>query len=242
MLLLRKLAPAAALATLALSATPAFADAITLSSGNLNQAFTVNYNGFVDSTGTPVNGLASVAIFTLTGISTDANGNTSYMFDYSMSNTSSSPITASTISNFGFDVDPAILGASSTGAFSYSTLNSTYPNGIGSIDVCFKAQFSNSCSNGGGVTMGNTGTGTMTLSFTGAVSSITMSNFYDRYQAISGAGSTSSASGAGTLSSTSGGTTVPEPGMLGLLGGALIVTGLLRRRRTAKVTTRVVYA
>jgi hypothetical protein len=77
--------------------------------------------------------------------------------------------------------------------------------------------------------MGSTGTGTFTLSFSQPVSAITLSDFFVRYQSISGAGSVTSASGSGTL--TSSGTPVPEPGMLGLLGGALIATALLRRRR-----------
>ena len=76
----------------------------------------------------------------------------------------------------------------------------------------------------------NTGTGTFTLTFSQPVTSLTLSDFYVRYQSISGAGNVTSASGSGTQSS-SGGTSVPEPGMLGLLGGALIATALLRRRR-----------
>jgi hypothetical protein len=91
------------------------------------------------------------------------------------------------------------------------------------------------------LTDGQTGTGTFTLSFANAVSPITLGDFYVRYQSVSGAGHITSASGNGTLtSSTSGGSTsggstggtpVSEPGMLGLLGGALLALGLAGRRR-----------
>lgn len=220
----QKLLPAAA-AVLAFTATPALADAITFDSSDIGTAYTLNYNGFADST--TVNGLTASTTFTLASIS----GNT-YTFNYSVTNTSSAPITDSRVSSFAFNTDPTISGASSTGAFSYTTLNGSYPNGIGSVDVCFKDASTGACSGGGsgGLTQGQTGTGTFTLTFSQPVSSLTLSDFYVRYQSISGAGNVTSASGSGTQSS-SGGTPVPEPGMLGLLGGALVATALLRRRR-----------
>lgn len=220
----QKLLPAAA-AVLAFTATPALADAITFDSSDIGTAYTLNYNGFSDST--TISGLTASTTFTLASIS----GNT-YTFNYSVTNTSSAPITDSRISSFAFNTDPTISGASSTGAFSYTTLNGSYPNGIGGVDVCFKDASTGACSGGGsgGLTLGQTGTGTFSLTFSQPVSSLTLSDFYVRYQSISGAGNITSASGAGTQSS-SGGTSVPEPGMLGLLGGALMATALLRRRR-----------
>ena len=232
----------AALTGLGLSASPALADAITLNASSIGTPYTLAYNGF--SGGTAISGLTGSTTFTLAGIS----GN-SYTFNYSVANTSSTPITGSRISSFAFNTDPNITSASSTGAFSYTTLNSTYPNGIGSVDVCFKDAQTGSCAGGGGggLTMGQTGTGSFTLSFSQPISSLTLSDFYLRYQSISGAGNITSASGAGTLSSTStstststssGGTSVPEPGMLGLMSVALIGTALLHRRRyPARVAT-----
>jgi hypothetical protein len=220
----QKLLPAAA-AILAFTATPALADAITFDSSDVGTAYTLNYNGFTDA-GT-ISGLTASTTFTLTGIS----GNT-YTFNYSVANTSGSPIDASRISSFAFNSNPDITSATSTGAFSYTTLNGSYPNGIGSVEVCFKDASTGACSGGGsgGLNIGQTGTGTFALTFSQPVSSLTLSDFYVRYQSISGAGDITSASGSGTQSS-SGGTPVPEPGMLGLLGGALIATALLRRRR-----------
>lgn len=224
MLNVKKLVPLAAFA-LAFTATPALADAITFDSSDVGTAYTLNYDGFSD--GTTVGGLTAQTTFTLTGIS----GST-YSFNYAVTNNSSSPITGSRVSSFAFDTNPDITSASSTGAFAFTTVGGSYPNGIGSVDVCFKDASTGSCAGGGsgGLTIGESGTGTFTLSFAQPVSSVTLSDFFVRYQSITGAGNVTSASGAGTQSS-SGGTQVPEPGMLGLLGGALIAAALLRRRR-----------
>ncbi len=151
-----------------------------------------------------------------------------------MANTSSAPITGSRVSGFAFDTNPNITSAASTGSFGYTTIGGTYPNGIGSVDVCFKDAATGACAGGGsgGLDLGASGAGTFTLTFAQPVSEVTLSDFYVRYQSISGAGNITSATGSGTqTSSTTGGTEVPEPGMLGLLGGALIATALLRRRR-----------
>lgn len=236
MSVLKKILPLTAFAGLALMATPALADAITLGAPQTGQAYTLDYNGFSGST--TINGLTASTVFTLTGI----NGNT-YNFDYSVTNNSSAPITDSRISSFAFNTDPNITSASSTGAFSFTTLNSNYPNAIGTVDVCFKDAQTGSCAGGGGggLTIGQTGTGTFALTFSQPVSALTLSDFFVRYQSIVGAGNITSASGSGTLTSTStstGGTSVPEPGMLGLFGAALIATALVRRRRETVGTLR----
>ncbi len=236
-----KLLPALA-ASLMFTATPAMADAISLGSGDIGKSFTFNFNGFADSM--EIANLTSTATFTLTGATS-----TSYTFNYSLSNTTSSPLT-SRVSSFGFNTDPNISSASSTGAFSYTTLNSSYPNGIGAIDVCFKDAKTGSCAGGGsgGLLTGATGTGSLILNFSQPLTSLTLSDFFVRYQSITGAGNVTSASGAGTLTSTggstssgstsggstsSGGTSVPEPGMVGLMGGALLLLAMRSRRRRA---------
>lgn len=215
------------------AAVPAMAEPITFSSANVGQTYTLNYDGFVDGTTNTISGLTASTSFTLTSI----NGS-DYTFSYAVSNTSSAPITDSRVSSFAFNTDPTISSATSTGAFSYTTLSSNYPNQIGTVDVCFKDAKTGSCSGGGsgGLTIGQSGSGTFTLSFSQPISSLTLSDFFVRYQAIAGTNNPpGSASGQGTLTSTggstSGGTPVPEPGMIGLFGAGLVGLALLRRRR-----------
>lgn len=232
----RKAFAAAILASAAFAASPALADAITFDSSAIGVDYTLNYDGF--SGGTTIDGLTGSTTFSLASIS----GNT-YTFNYSVANTSSAPITDSRISSFAFNTDPNISSATSTGAFSYTTLNSSYPNAIGSVDVCFKDAATGSCAGGGsgGLTIGQTGTGTFSLTFSQPISALTLSDFYIRYQSIAGAGNVTSASGSGTLSSTSGGTQVPEPGMLGLMGMTLIAGAAMQRRRQQRVRLEVAY-
>ena len=207
--------------------TPAMATPITLDSGDVGQSFTLQYDGFSD--GNTIGGLGAEATFTLTDVTAN-----SYTFDYSLTNTTDSGLT-SRVSSFSFNTDPDISGATSTGDFGYVVTDSNYPNGIGTVDVCFKGGSSNSCAgNQGGVTEGNTGTGSLTLTFADMVDSVSLSDFFVRYQSITGAGNVTSASGKVTTTSTgstTGGTPVPEPGMLGLFGAGLLGLGLLRRRR-----------
>ena len=223
-----KTLPLVAAAGLAFAATPALADPITLDPSSVGQSYTFNYNGFSD--GTTINGLTASTTFTLT--STTAN---SYTFSYSVANTTSDPLT-SRISSFAFNTDPTISSATSTGAFSYTTLDSNYPNGIGNVDVCFKDAATGSCAGGGGggLTTSESGAGSFTLNFSSPISSLTLSDFFVRYQSITGAGNVTSANGAGTMTST-GGTSVPEPGVLGMMLGGIAAIALLRRRRRPAV-------
>lgn len=233
MLSFRKIAPALAFAA-AFSASPALADAIVFDGTDVGTNYTINYDGNV--AGATVAGLTGTTIFTLTAIS----GNT-YSFNYSVTNTSTAPLTDARISSFAFNVDPSITSASSTGAFAFSTLNSSYPNGVGAVDVCFKDAATGACSGGGGggLGMGQTGTGTFTLSFAQPITSATLSSFFLRYQSISGAGfNGTSGTGSGTVTTTStstGGTPVPEPGMLGLMAATLILGAGVHRRRRREV-------
>ncbi len=226
--MLRKIPTIGSIASLAFAA-PAFAGPITIGSGDIGSSYTINFDGFSGSSSNTINGLTSSLTLSLDSVTSN-----SYTFLYDLANTTSNGLT-STVSSFAFNTDPQISSASSTGDFSYVTLGSTYPNQIGSVDVCFKAGRSNSCSNGGGVTTGNTGTGSFTLNFANAVNSITLSDFFVRYQAITGAGNVTSASGqqVTSTSTSSGGTPVPEPGMLDLFGLALGGLFYARRRKHA---------
>jgi len=225
----RTLFAGAAALTSIMMATPALADPITLDASQVGTSFTVNYNGFVDGDQV-VDGLGGSAVFTLTG----ATGN-SYTFDYAVTNETDGGL-GSRISSFAFNTNPDIDSASSTGTFDSALLSSNYPNQIGTVDVCFKGGGSNSCAgNSGGVTTGNTGTGSLTLGFNDPISSLTLDDFFVRYQSITGAGNITSASGQGTVTSStstsSGGTPVPEPGMLVMFGIGVAGVAFARRRR-----------
>lgn len=222
-------------------ASPALADSMLFNASDIGKSITLDYNGYSGNGGASIDGLTGSTTFTLTGVS----GN-DFTFDYAVANTTSAPVTDSRISSFAFNTDPTISGASSTGAYSYTQLNSNYPNGIGTVDVCFKDASTGACAGGGsgGLTAGQSGTGAFTLSFASPVSALTLSDFYVRYQSITGVAGITSASGAGTITSTTsggstGGTPVPEPGMLGLFGAGIVGLALARRRRQ---TVRVQFA
>ena len=214
----------------AVFASPALAEPILLDASNVGESFTINYDGFSD--GTTIDNLTASTTFTLTGATDDT-----YSFDYIVNNTTDGGV-GSRISSFAFNTDPNITDASSTGNYDFAVTDSKFPNGIGSVDVCFKGGDSKSCAgNRGGVTTGETGTGTLTLSFDGPISSLTLDDFFVRYQSVTGVDWISSANGQQVSSSTSGGSTtsggtpVPGPGMLGLFAASLIGLGLMRRRR-----------
>lgn len=213
----------------ALSSGAAFADAITLDASKVGQTVTLGYNGMAD--GNTITGLTGGTTLTLTGIT-----GTSYNFNYTVTNTTSNPV-SSRISSFGFDTTPDTTGATSTGTYSNALLGGQVPSPFNTVDVCFKSGTSNSCSGSGGVLNGQAGSGTLSLSFASAPTSLTLSSFFVRYQSITGAGYVTSATGAGTITSSggsTGGTPVPEPGMIGLFGLSLIGLALARRRQAPR--------
>nr|WP_237392360.1 cistern family PEP-CTERM protein [Aurantiacibacter rhizosphaerae] len=214
-------------------ATPAAAGPITMDSSDIDSSFTIDFDGFANNSTNTVDGLSGSITFTLEEITSGT-----YTFGYKVDNTSSDGV-ASKISSFAFNVDPDIVGASSDGAYNYSFVTDgrasdpSYPNQVGAVDVCFKAANSGSCSNSSGVSEGSTGSGSLSLFFGSSPSEITLSDFFVRYQGISGAGDVTSASGQQVTSSTTGGsssgTQVPAPGMVWILGLVLLGLGFLRR-------------
>ncbi|HEX8257747.1 MAG TPA: cistern family PEP-CTERM protein, partial [Allosphingosinicella sp.] len=150
-----------AIAAAMLLSTAANAGTINVTPSDIGNSFTVGFDGFANDS--VIDGLSAEATFTLT----EATGS-SYTFDYDIANTSGGAIDASRVSIFGFNTDPTISGATSTGLFSEVNTNANVPSGFGQVDVCFKGSGDgNSCSGGGGtgVWMGDSTSGSFTLTF-----------------------------------------------------------------------------
>lgn len=218
-----------------LAATPAAAEPIEFDNTDIGVDYTIDFNAFTD--GGVINDLTSQLILTLTSIV----GGT-YNFDYSIINTTDPADTVDgRVSGFAFNTDPTLASASVNGTYSNVGYSGNYPNGINTVDVCFKATGGAGCAGGGsaGPFAGESGGGTLSLNFGGAISTLTLSDFYVRYQSITGVDGVGSASGEQTTSgnttsgnTTSGGTEVPEPSMVLLFGLAagMIFAGTRRRR------------
>jgi hypothetical protein len=227
---LRKLLAVAVLALLATSsnALTITATDVTVTAADVGQSFTVDYDGFVNG-GSVINGLTSSAVMSVVAVSS-----TSITLSVAITNTSSSPITGSRVSVFGFDTNPNVVSAAASGFFSGTVVKSglQLPSGFGSIEMCVKNGQTNNCSGGGGtgIAMGASGTTTLTLNFSSiGASGVTFSNFGVRYQSLSGAGNVTSAVGRGTPTPP-----IPEPTSMAVFGlGALIVGAALRGRANA---------
>lgn len=223
-----------------LVATPAAAEPIMLGSDDVNKSFTIDFNGFTGDGGV-IDALGAKLTLTLKAIT----GKT-YNFDYALSNTTDTSGGAnSRVSSFAFNVDRDLQSASSTGLFKFPQLNGKYPNGIDKVDVCFKGKETRACQGGGGegILAGKTALGTLSLDLTEKASTLTLDDFFVRYQSVSGVPGVGSASGA-QISSTSGGNDVPEPNMLLLFGAAalMVFVGTRRRRKVEDKQVSVAYS
>ena len=225
--------------TLALAAAATFAAASPAHAGvvlsgtpggtiNAGQTASINFN-------TAIGGDPVITIPGLTGTlslkflnSVLSGGNTTFNFDYSISNTSAIA-GGSRLSVLGFKVDPDRNGGSVTGLF--NTVGSGNVPNYGTAEFCIKSGGGANCAGGGGggLLAGQTGGGSLGIQFQGAVSNITLSDFVVRYQSFNYQG-ISSAIGLSTA--------VPEPGtwMLMIAGIGLLGWQLRRRRQTVKVS------
>jgi hypothetical protein len=148
-------------------------------------------------------------------------------------------VTDSRISIFGFNVDPNVApaSASATGLFGGSVASS---GNNPAVELCFKvATNGNNCTGGGGNGLlidDDPATGTLTLNFASAPTTVTLDNFYIRYQTLaSTASNETSARGTGTVVATP---AVPEPATWGMmiLGFGLVGASMRYRRRATRVT------
>jgi len=206
---------AAALLSLATAASAVPIDSV-------GDTFTVSFDGNIDTDQTP--GLTASATFLVTDLDAAAGR---VVLRISLDNTSDASLWQSTrVSAIGFDVNGSLSSASASGLFQYALTGGKFPNQFGPVDVCM-VDNRNNCTGGqnGGVTLGQDGVITLTLSFAGPIGSLELTNFGVRYQSLS-----SSELGFRGASGTGAGT-VPEPRALALLGAAGLA--LLGRRRRA---------
>ncbi|NCJ05967.1 cistern family PEP-CTERM protein [Synechococcales cyanobacterium C] len=211
----------------AFSLTPS--GGISFDKNSVGSAFTVDFDGNVDKK--TVSGLTSQAVFTLTSFN-----NKTATFDVALTNTSSNPITKSRVTGLGFNANSHIVSANASGTLGKAVVGGAFPNGFGSVDICFTSGPTCQGGGGGGVNFGQTGNFSTSLTFSQSLSTLTLDNFGVRYQSIDGLIKGKKAKDAsGTGFGTPHGTPhdpVPEPAsMLGLLAFGALGGGALKRKK-----------
>jgi hypothetical protein len=189
------------------------------------------FDGFTGSPTNTIPGLsASLRLTLLTGAQTRG-----YLFSYVLQNTSTVGGPDSRVSGFAFDSNPDVRLVATLGEFSNMMLDGSYPNGIGDVEVCLTG--SKACQGGGGLgaTHGNPASGLFLLGFGSAAPSVTLSDFFVRYQSLSGLNRVTSASGQEVT------TAVPEPGTWLMMIFGLGAIGVAMRKR-ARTTTHLRFA
>lgn len=146
----------------------------------IDDTSTITFNGLGGDPQVVVPGLSSILTLTLTSIT-----DTTFLFDYTLTNTSS--IANTRVSGFGFNVDPNVDNVASTGTFDLSTLGG-FTAGFNS-ETCFSGGTNPStCPQGqvgSGVFFGSPGSGTLSLIYDDAPDVVELSNFLVRYQGFS---------------------------------------------------------
>ena len=211
------------------AALPASATVI-VNAANAGYNFTIDYTGQVGGSSTSL--IGGLGDFIFNGVT---NNGLTYNFSYAITNDSS---VSSRLTSFGFNVNPDATGASSTGYFSSTNFGNNYPEGFGTVDVCFEADSNGNCTGGsGGLTQNQTGNGTFALTFSQVMNQVTLDDFVTRFQSINPSiNGSSSGIGVGALAGGGGGSpiTAPEPGTwLMMMLGFGLVGGVLRHRRGA---------
>lgn len=187
-----------AVALLAGAAMMSPASAVVVNVGDVGATGTTTIQGIVDPGPVAVPGLTGTLGLTYEGVT---NGGLTWNFDYTVANTSSAPTTGSRISSFGFGTTPDVVSVASTGLFNLPlTPTNGFPNVGGAmsiIEMCFSAG-NNACSGGGGVDLGGVASGTFSLTFASAVSSISLDAALFRFQEIASPGFADSGVGINT--------------------------------------------
>jgi len=217
---------AALAAAVVISAAPA--KAVVLNAGDVGASGTTGIQGQIG--GTNVAGLTGSLFLEYTGLT---NGGLTWNFDYTAKNTSSGAITGSRISSFGLSTTPNIVSGASTGVYGFLQIG---PNGVPgfilpTIDFCAGSS-ANTCTGGNGLTLGQSASGTLALTFATALALINLDTAYMRFQSIVGSQLGDSGAGVNGPSITPFDVTpTPLPGAVWMFGTGLAGLVLLRRRR-----------
>lgn len=198
---------------------------LSWSAADIGLAQTVDFNGRDPAV---IAGLTSEVTYTLSSI---GNSGKTWVFSYSVQNNSSAPVSTSRVSGFGFNTDPNVVSKSSTGVYTH-TASGNVPI-LGTREVCITG---NNCAGGAGVgvTKGNTGVGTFSLTFATAPTLLKLSDLYVRYQSIN-TNRIQGGSAVGEAQTPTAG--VPEPATWAMMiAGFGLVGASLRRRRRATIT------
>lgn len=196
------------------------------STTTVGQSATINFSGFAPNN-PPISGLTSTLTLTFQGLS----GN-NYLFDYLLTNTSSSPIDASRVTVFGFTSvtpNPNYTNSSVNGAF--GTVSSGNLPGGNDLELCAKNGQNNNCAGSqGGPGVGQSGSGNLVIAFDTLNTQITLGGLAVRYQGIDSAAlgiRDGSAIGAPTTPPP----VVPEPATWAMMLIGFGATGFALRRR-----------
>lgn len=236
---MRKLALLAAATLAATSLSSPVNAQVTLTSADTNP-FTIVMNGFVDQGGTIIPGLSSELTLTLQSVGPgNVAGDTDWTFTYSLANTSGSPLTAATVTAFGFNSSLPVDLDTSTVSGTYAVISDgqVSQGNAFNLDICAKNGQDNNCAGSPGntgVAIGDpAGTGTLVLELASLDTSVTLSDFTVRYQAITGPeGTPGSAIGQEVPG-------VPEPTSWAMMLVGFGATGYAMRRRRKVLLTQI---